>query len=190
MTGQLSDAEVIEKVLAGDVEAFGILVDRYQHAFAAYATQMTGSPDDAADVIQESLVRAFRFLGRCQDPANFKAWLFRIVSNQCKTYIARVSGKRSLPLETAAELSSRDDPARDATVADLRRRVREALLDLPADQREALLLKYVEGLSLPEMAEALSVSVPALKMRLLRGREGLREKLEGLLEWDPQSRTT
>jgi RNA polymerase sigma-70 factor (ECF subfamily) len=190
VTASPSDAEVVGKVLVGDVEAFAILVDRYQHAFAAYATQMIGSPDEAADVIQESLVRAFRFLGRCQDPANFKAWLFRIVSNQCKTYVARVSGKRSVSLENAGDLEAADDPAREAAVADLRRRVREALLDLPADQREALLLKYVEGLSLAEMAETLSVSVPALKMRLLRGREGLREKLEGLMQWDPQSHLT
>ena len=190
LTESLPDAEVVRKVLAGDVESFGILVERYQHAFAAYATNMTESPDDAADVIQESRVRAFRFLNRCKDPANFKAWLFRIVSNQCKTYITRGTRRRTVPLEEGAEMTAPHDPAHDATVADLQRRVRRALMDLPADQREALLLKYVEGLSLPEMAEVLGVSVPALKMRLLRGRESLRDKLEGLLAWDPQNRVT
>ncbi|MBI4499529.1 MAG: sigma-70 family RNA polymerase sigma factor [Gemmatimonadetes bacterium] len=187
MTDSLPDAEVVRLVLAGDRESFAILVERYQHAFAAYAINMTGTPDDAADVIQESLVRAFRFLNRCQDPANFKAWLFRIVSNQCKTYVTRGARRRTLPLEAGAEVTAPDDPAHEASVADLQRRVRRALLDLPTDQREALLLKYVEGLSLPEMAEVLNVSVPALKMRLLRGRENLRDKLEGLLAWDPQN---
>jgi RNA polymerase sigma-70 factor (ECF subfamily) len=149
---------------------------------------MMGSPDEAADVMQESLVRAFRFLDRCTDPANFKAWLFRIVVNQCKTHLARRSRRRVLPIEAGSSVEAPDNPAGEAELADVQRRVRDALLQLPADQREALLLKYVEGLSLPEMAGLLSVSVPALKMRLLRGRSGLKEKLEGLLSWDPLNR--
>src|SRR6185503_20950079 len=78
MTQTLADAEVVERVLDGDVEAFGILVDRYQDEFAGFATLMTGSPDDAADVIQDAFVRAFHGLRGCRDRDNFKSWLFRI----------------------------------------------------------------------------------------------------------------
>ncbi len=178
MSDSPTDAEVIARVLNGDTEAFGLLVDRYQHEFAGYAKYMTGSTEEAADIIQDSLVRAYRALRRCQDRANFKGWLFRIVSNQCKTHLSR---RRRRPTEPLTE----DHPAphdlgSEAEDADVRRRVHEALQELPTDQREALVLKYVEGLSLPEMTKLLHASASALKMRLLRGRSALREKLEGV----------
>jgi len=182
MNGGPSDAEVIARVLGGDTELFGILVDRYQDEFARYAKYMTGSEDDAADVIQDSLVRAYRSLRRCGDPESFKGWLFRIVSNQCKTHLARRRRRRLEPLaDEAEEVPSSADPAADAEGADLRRKVHQALQELPTDQREALVLKYVEELSLPEMARLLSASVSALKMRLLRGRRELLAKLQGVL---------
>jgi RNA polymerase sigma-70 factor, ECF subfamily len=178
----LADAAVIRRVLEGDVEAFAVLVDRYQDEFAGYAKYMTGSLDEAADIIQESLVRAYRSLRRCQDRANFKGWFFRIVSNQCKTHLARWKRRETESLsERADELQAREDPGSDAEAADLRRRVHQALQELPADQREALVLKYVQGLDLPEMARLLKASVSALKMRLLRGRRALRDKLEGVI---------
>ena len=173
-----TDAEVIQRVLDGDADQFGVLVDRYGDEFARYAAYMTGSEDDAADVIQESLVRAFRSLRRCQDRANFKGWLFRIVSNQCKTHVSRRRRRSVESLDEASEIPAVENPGADAEAADVRRRVREALQELAPEQREALVLKYVEGLSLPEMAERLSVGVSALKMRLLRARRELLGRLQ------------
>ena len=176
--GTPSDATVIGRVLDGDVEAFAVLVDRYRDEFAGYACSMTGSLDEAKDIMQESLVRAYKSLRRCGDRANFKGWLFRIVSNQCKTHLARRRRRDTESLlDHAGDLPAADDASGDAEAADQSRRVHQALRELPAGQREALVLKYVEGLSLPEMARLLETSVPALKMRLLRGRCGLREKL-------------
>lgn len=177
-----TDAEVIARVLAGDTDLFGVLVDRYQDEFARYAKYMTGSGDEAADVIQDSLVRAYRSLRRCGDRTNFKGWLFRIVSNQCKTYLARRRRRALEPLSGVAEaVPSPADPGADAEAAEVRRKVYQALQELPAEQREALVLKYVEGLSLPEMTQFLSASVSALKMRLLRGRRELLAKLQGVV---------
>lgn len=182
MTGDPSDAEVIARVLAGDADSFGVLVDRYQDEFARYAAYMMGGVDEAADVIQESLVRAYRSLGRCGDRDNFKGWLFRIVSNQCKTALARRRRRGWEPLsEEAAELPAPEDPGADAEAADVRRKVHRALGDLSPEYREVLILKYVEGLSLPEMATRLTTRIPALKMRLLRGRRALLAKLEGVV---------
>jgi RNA polymerase sigma-70 factor (ECF subfamily) len=179
MDAELCDAEIIARVLRGETELFGILVDRYADEFARYAKYMTGNAEDAADVIQESLVRAFRSLRRCQDTARFKGWLFRIVCNQCKTHLS--SRRRTMrPLEEAEELAAPDDPAADAEAADVRRRIEGVLQELPDEQREVLILKYVEGMSIPEMAETLSASVPALKMRLVRARRGLLAKLDGV----------
>lgn len=182
MSEGLTDAEVITKILGGDTELFAVLVDRYQDEFARYAKYITGSEDEAADVIQESLVRAYRSLRRCKDRSNFKGWLFRIVSNQCKTHVARSRRRRLEPLsEEAAEVPSPENPGVDAEAADLRRKVHQALQELPAGHREVLVLKYVEELSLPEMAQLLSAGVSALKMRLLRARCELLAKLQGVV---------
>jgi len=177
MGSSSTDAEIIARVLDGDTEAFGILVDRYQAECAAFAKHMTGSWDDAADVVQESLVRAFKSLRRCRDRDRFKGWLFRIVSNQCKTHLMRRRTRLVEPLGAAAAVATDHTPEAAVEADELRRQVRGALLELPPDQREALLLKYVNGLSLPEMSEVLGTSVPALKMRLLRARGGLRALL-------------
>jgi len=180
-TGSFTDAEVVGRVLAGDVESFAILVDRYQNEFARYAKHMTGSADEAADVIQESLIRAYQSLRRCQDPENFRGWFFRTLSNQCKSHVARSKRRVMESLsDLPDDLVAAEDPVGEAEAADLRHRVSRALQALPGEQREAIVLKYVEGHSLPEMSRLLETSIPALKMRLLRGRSGLRRKLEGL----------
>jgi RNA polymerase sigma-70 factor (ECF subfamily) len=176
-----SDGEVIARVLGGDSEAFGLLVDRYQAECAAFATHVTGSPDEAADVVQESFVRAYRALRRCRDRERFKGWLFRIVSNQCKTHLARWKRRRPAPLSAASHVASGDASDVETDAAELRRAVQGALEELSLDQREALVLRYAHGMTLPEMADVLGVSVPALKMRLSRGRDALREKLAGLM---------
>lgn len=176
-----SDAEVITQVLDGDVEAFGLLLDRYQEELAAYARYMIGNADEAADVVQESLVRAFRALRRCKDRGRFKGWLFRILSNQCKTHLARRRRWRRESLASLADQLPAVETANGAAdAAELRRRVHEALQELSVDQREALVLKYVHGMNLAEMARLLSTTEAALKMRLLRGREALRERLRGV----------
>jgi len=176
----LGDPEIVARVLAGDTDAFGILVDRYQDVFARYATHMMGSVDDAADVVQDSFVRAYRFLHRCEDRANFKSWLFTVVSNQCKTQLARRKRRASMPLTEGLEVAGPDDPVADALGVETKELVNRALANLSPDHREAIVLKYIEDLSLPEMAKMLGTSIPALKMRLLRARAALREKLEGV----------
>lgn len=183
MPHETSDADVVSRVLDGDPDAFGILVGRYQDEFTAYARYMTGSLDEAADVVQESFVRAYKSLRRCREPAKFKGWLFRIVSNQCKTHLTRRNRHRSESLSSAPmrALEADGTPHDDVEASELQRRVHLALEQLTDEQREAIVLKYLHGLSLTEMAELLSASVPALKMRLKRGRAALREQLEGVM---------
>jgi RNA polymerase sigma-70 factor (ECF subfamily) len=177
MLSNPSDREAIGRVLAGDTEAFGLLVDRYQDSLAAYAKYMTGSVDEAEDIVQESFVRAFKALSQCRDPDRFGNWLFRIVSNQCKTHLARRRRRREEPLASAAQEADSRGAEQPAEAHELRRKVHEALQRISPDQREALVLRYVHGMSLPEMTELLATTVPALKMRLLRGRQNLRSVL-------------
>jgi RNA polymerase sigma-70 factor (ECF subfamily) len=156
-----SDAELIAAVLAGDIEAFSGLIQRYQDTCARFAVRMLGSRVDADDALQSAFMRAFRGLRSCREPERFGGWLYQIVVNECRTYASR-QRRREL----------RFTPATNA--------IEHALGMLPADQREAFLLKYVEELTYDEMAGITGVSVSALKMRVKRACDGLRDLLEGV----------
>src|ERR1043166_1675134 len=84
-----ADAQIVERVLAGNVEAFATLVERYRDRCARYAMHMLGNREDAEEVLQDAFVRAYRSLARCEDPDRFGAWLFRILVNRCRTLVAR-----------------------------------------------------------------------------------------------------
>jgi RNA polymerase sigma-70 factor, ECF subfamily len=173
------DAAVVAQVLGGDQEAFGILIRRHGEPLRRYATRMLGSADTADDVLAESFIRAYRHLSSCRDPAQFRTWFFRIVSNRCKSVLTRAR-REHLPLEAGPPLLAADDPAGDLERGEAVTRVEQALGRLSAEKREAFLLKHVEGLSYEEMAARTGERVPALKMRVHRAREALLEELEDM----------
>src|SRR5712664_1134435 len=87
--GAPADADVVAQVLGGDGEAFVILIRRYEPGLLRFATRMLGNPDAAADAVAESLVRAYRHLAQCRDPARLRSWLYRITGNRCRSHLAR-----------------------------------------------------------------------------------------------------
>jgi RNA polymerase sigma-70 factor (ECF subfamily) len=172
----LTDGQVVTRVLAGDVDAYGVLVARYRDRLGRYALHMLGSREDAEEALQDAFVRAYRSLARCDDPEKFGAWLFRILLNRCRTSGARGSRRRQTFVadEVALLEASVEHPAeRNAW----RQEIGVALQQLRPDQREAFLMKYVEDLSYEEMAQVTGVGVSALKMRVLRACDRLRELL-------------
>lgn len=172
-----SDAEVVARVLAGDREQYSELVRRHQAALYRHALGMLGSPDAAADVTQDSLIRAFTRLSTCQDPARFGAWAFRILRNGCLDYL-KDRRRATVPIEDEAILGvAEGDPELSLEQAEVRETVFRALETLPEAQREAFLLKHVEDLSYEEMTERLGASISALKMRVKRAREALQVML-------------
>lgn len=182
MNDDRTDAELVAHVLAGRDDLFEPLVRRYQASLYRYAVGMLGQPDVAADVVQDAFVKAFTRLARCRDPGSFAAWLFRIVRNGCLDRLKAKSG-RHVPLdETAAYVPEHEGPEGRLEAAEIGREVRAALEKLGADQREAFLLKHVEGLSYEEMSERLEASVSALKMRVKRAREELQAALSHVYE--------
>src|SRR5256885_8912376 len=86
--GAPPDAEVVALVLAGDTEAFGFVIRRYEAGLLRFAARMLGSRDAAADAVAESFVRAYRHLASCREPARLRTWLYRIVTNRCKSHLA------------------------------------------------------------------------------------------------------
>jgi len=168
-----SDADVIARVLAGDTQAFSRLVARYQRAMYRHAVTIVLDHDTAGDMVQDAFVRAYVNLRDCRDRMRFRAWLFQTLRNRCFDHL-KEAARRSVPLDAAAPI---EDPA-DGPMALVERRalrteIERALAQLPAAQREAFVMHYVDDMPYEAMADLLGTSVSAVKMRALRAREML-----------------
>ena len=173
-----SDGALIQAVLAGDIGAFGTLAHRYRDAYTRYAVRMLGNGDDADDVLQLAFIRAFRALAHCRDPDRFRSWLFQIVINECRTYASRrgLRERRFIRDPALADAIVRHPAEQNA----VREEIQRALNQLEPAQREAFVLKHVEELSYEEMSELTGQGISALKMRVKRACDRLRELLEGV----------
>ncbi|HMA22916.1 MAG: RNA polymerase sigma factor [Gemmatimonas sp.] len=172
-----TDSDLVAAATAGDVDAFAMLSRRYRETYTRFAVRMVGNRDEAEDVLQSAFIRAFRALDSCRDPARFGAWLYRIVANECRTFVMRRARRdRRIVRDESQFHAAAVDPAVDAreTLED----VEYALAQLDVDQREAFLMKHVEDMSYEEMADVTGVGVSALKMRVKRACARLRELLE------------
>jgi RNA polymerase sigma-70 factor (ECF subfamily) len=169
----LDDAAVIARVLRGDKQQFALLVARYQSGLYRYAVSMVLDHDVAADMVQETLVRAYTRLSTCRAHDHFRAWVFQMLRNRCLDHLKDVR-RRNVSLDRALDVP---DPAEEPVLQMERSRLRgeisKALDQLPEAQREAFLMHYVEELPYETMADLLGASVSALKMRVLRARETL-----------------
>jgi RNA polymerase sigma-70 factor (ECF subfamily) len=164
--------------LDGNREAFELLVLRYQDALYRHAVRMTGQADEAIDIVQGSLLKGYESLANCHDAERVGAWLFRINANRCKDYLKN-RRRRDLRLHEAASIESESgDPQDSAERSELKDQIEEALGRLSYEEREAFVLKHIEGLSYQEMSAGLGASIPALKMRVHRAREELQILLE------------
>ncbi|MDT8341659.1 MAG: RNA polymerase sigma factor [Longimicrobiales bacterium] len=173
-----SDAEVVRQVLAGDRDAYRVLVRRYGDLLYRHALRMGGSPDVASELVQRALVRGYQRLDGCRDPERVGAWLFRILSNLALDHV-RSPRRRDLALDALPDLpAGAPTPEAETARTEFRERLEGALARLTPEQREAFVLKHVEGLRYEEIGAMMGVSVPALKMRVQRAREALRELLE------------
>lgn len=172
-----SDEVVVADVLDGRVEGFGVLVDRYQERFFRFAVGMVHDHDAAEDVVQDSFVSMYSKLDSCQDRSRFESWAYQILRNRCHDYLKDIRRGHET-LEDAPPLaSSIGSPEPELERSELRARLRRALAELPEEHREAFLLKHLEGRTYDEIAEMLDASTSAVKMRVHRSREMLREAL-------------
>lgn len=177
---EATDGELVARVLGGARDEYGVVVQRYQERLYRHALGMVQDPDAAADLVQDSFVKAYAGLARCQDPDRFRPWLFSILRNRCTDYL-REHRRRDVSLEADAQYPSvYPQPERELERSEIRGAVEQALAGLPEAQREAFLLKHVEDLSYEEISELLGVGVSALKMRVARAREALRTSLQGM----------
>jgi RNA polymerase sigma-70 factor, ECF subfamily len=171
----MSDREIIDQVLAGDTEAYARLVDRHYDRCARIAMRILGNREDAEEAVQDAFLRAFKALGAYEDRERFSPWLSRILVNQCRTIRARVNRREevfaSIDISDSGWFAGTSEP--DSLWPDLER----ALAQLPAEQREAIVLRYADDLTYEEMARVTGAGESALKMRVQRAFARLRALL-------------
>src|SRR5919205_1763499 len=170
-----SDDQLLALFRAGSDEAFGVLHDRYRQRLFAYVRQMLSScsRQDAEDVLQDVFVRAYGALRADSREVNVRAWLYRVAHNRCIDHLRR-------PVPPAAdvfELSRKPlhDPIEEAQRREDLTRLVQDIGRLPEQQRSALLMRELDGMSYADLAGALDVTVPAVKSLLVRARIGLVE---------------
>jgi RNA polymerase sigma-70 factor (ECF subfamily) len=169
--------EAVERVRTGDTAAFQRIVDATSPQLIRLGARMLGSVADAEDVVQEAYVKAYRALttGEFDGRANVSTWLYRIVTNQAIDAM-RSRVRRPKPTDTADEsISELASAEQKLALTELE----DWLSELPPDQRAALVLKAVEGMTSPEIAEIMQCSEGAVEQRLVRARAALRKRSQG-----------
>jgi RNA polymerase sigma-70 factor (ECF subfamily) len=179
------DRRDVAKVLAGDVEAFAVLVDRHQGRIVNHLTRLVGR-SDAEDLTQDTFVRAYQALDRFDSTYPFRGWLLVIASRLAANHVAR---RRERPYgDHGDQAPSRDDPARQIAEADaaddLQRRLDRALAELSPDTRVLYELRFRQQLSPAELANHFGISENALKVRVHRLRTQLAARLGLALDAD------
>ena len=170
------DAGLVKAVLEGDKDAFVFLVDRYQGAVYAYCLSQVRSEEDAKDVTQEVLLKAYLKLEQLKTPHAFRSWLYTIASNECRMWHRKHQSHEALESEVeTATIAHGSDLETQLTV-------KKEIDALPESQRLVVLMHYFSGFSLKEIGEFVGTSREAIKARLFRARQRLGMRLKGTFE--------
>ena len=173
------DLAAIHEVLRGNREAFARIVERYQGMVLRLARRYLGNEQDAADAAQEIFLKVYRALPFFRLDRRLHPWLYGIAVNHLRSSYRRIKPRReqNRPM-SQPHPDPRSDPADQAVAAGERERVHAAVMRLPNSIREAVVLYYLEELSVADVAEALGISRENVKSRLHRGRRLLRSRLQ------------
>jgi RNA polymerase sigma-70 factor (ECF subfamily) len=183
---ELSDDQIIERTLAGETDAFSLLVQRWERPIYGLSLRMLGRDEDARDVCQETFLAAFRNLRKFRGEAKFSSWLYRIALNACHSRLRRNGNAAEQSLDEADddgrkfELAAVDTESlterlhRDQRAA----LVRRALQALPSEMRQVIVMKEYEELTFAEIAEILEIPVSTVKSRLYTGLQQMRLRLQ------------
>lgn len=189
-----SDAQLVERTVAGDQKAFELLVIKYQRRIQRLIGRMVRDVDLVEDIAQETFIRAYRALAQFRGEAQFYTWLYRIAINTAKKAlmdlkrnptVSENSFKSDDDDETSHlenELTSSETP--DAVLAskEIAQIINLALEALPEDLRMAVTLREIEGLSYEEIAETMNCPIGTVRSRIFRAREAISQKVKPLLE--------
>lgn len=176
----VEDTDLIRKARQGDVEAYNLLISRWEKRVYNYLLRIAGDREEALDLSQDVFLKAYQNLRKLDDPARFAPWLFRIAHNEAFSAFRkrRADRESTAPSEfTGDEITTARTPV---FPIELSIAVTTALSKLPEEQREAVILKIYQGFKFEEMAEILSCPVSTVKSRLYAALEVLKTQLAPL----------
>jgi len=176
----VEDTDLIRKACRGDVEAYNLLISRWEKRVYNYLLRIAGDREEALDLSQDVFLKAYQNLRKLDDPARFAPWLFRIAHNEAFSAFRKrrpdreAPGSSEFPADEIATAHTRVFPI-ELSIA-----VTTALSKLPEEQREAVILKIYQGFKFEEMAEILSCPVSTVKSRLYAALDVLKMQLAPL----------
>jgi RNA polymerase sigma-70 factor (ECF subfamily) len=177
LSQDLDDAALIDRCRTGDTVAFGILAERHRRVLLSVAYRLLGNREDARDATQSTFVKVFEHLDGYDPSRRFFSWVYAILRNECLNMLR--ARRDAGPVES--ELRTRVSPLDAVEAAERHKHVQAALLALPVEQREVIVLRHFAGLRYDEIARTVGVPAKTVKSRLYAGRQRLGELL---LRWD------
>ena len=180
------DLYFIDKIKQGNIEAFDPIVKKYKERIYSVIYNMTSNAEDAADLSQETFVKAFRSIAKFKGKSNFYTWLYRIGINLTLAYLRRNKFRRFFSFNKVEDpdgtlldrISSKDQSDQKALVKELQEKLNEAIQSLPEKQRIVLVMHEIEQISLKEISEILKISPGTARSRLHYAKESLQEPLK------------
>ena len=169
------DESLVRRSAGGDIEAFEVLVTRYQGVLFKVALRMLGERADANDATQSALVKAYQNLASFDPRFRFFSWMYRILLNECLN--TRRGRRKHEQEEVAFEVAGQGTPLDAFEKVERRARVQKALLALPDDYRQVVVLRHFAELSYEEIAATLGIPAKVVKSRLYTARQRLAEML-------------
>ena len=191
MRNNLLDAELIKRVQSGDIGAFDILVQKYQHKVINLIGRFVSDPAECQDIAQDAFIKAYRAIDNFRGDSQFYTWLYRIAANTAKNYLA--SRARKTPayavdvddaehFEGDSRLKEYDNPESLLLTEEIKATIFRAIEGLPDDLKSAITLREIDGLSYEEIAEVMDCPIGTVRSRIFRARDVIDKELRPLLE--------
>jgi RNA polymerase sigma-70 factor (ECF subfamily) len=193
-----ADLALVERVQAGDQQAFGLLVTKYQRKLLRLVMRLVRDPAEAEDVTQEAFIKAYRALPGFRGESAFYTWLYRIGVNTAKNWlvannrrmptVSDITGDDSEGIDDGGLLRDDETPDRVMMSKQIAATVNAAMAALPEDLRTAIALREIEGLSYEEIAQVMDCPIGTVRSRIFRARDAIAAKLRPLIDASPDRR--
>ncbi|MDE0094905.1 MAG: RNA polymerase sigma factor RpoE [Gammaproteobacteria bacterium] len=186
MDTDINDSAVVERVRAGDKQAFNLLVARYQYKIQNLVARLIRDPAEQEDVAQEAFIKAYRAIGNFRGDSTFYTWLYRIAINTAKNHLVGAGRKppaRDVDVDDSTMLGQveglveMNSPEAILQNDELVNTIRQAIAELPDELREAIMLREFDGLSYEDIADVMGCPIGTVRSRIFRARDAIEQAM-------------